>query len=370
MQLTPAQAELIQRTSSISSKMTTKERLRQQLREQRAGIEVTSATDSKGKERSVLVPRTAPAAAAVAPESETDYSSTDEEDATAEDTVAAAAAAAADLAAAAAAAAKVVPAAHLSGVAAAKRTRPTTLELMRKPRAAPGPAAVFVNVNRTMEIQTARLKLPILQEEHAIIEAIKQHPVTIICGETGSGKTTQVPQFLYEAGFTGAAATTATGAAKAAAAAAPKPTKMMVGVTEPRRIAAVSVSKRVKEELALTSKEVSYQIRFEGTATDSTAIKFMTDGVLAREIEADFALRKYSAIVVDEAHERSMHTDIILGLLSRIVPLRAQLAKQKRAEGEPAITPLKLVIMSATLYGSVAVVILFVCLCGETEGVH
>ena len=342
MQMTKEQAELLSRTSSISTKMTTKERLRQQLREQRAGIKVTSAIDSKGKERALMVPRTAPAAAPDAPDSETDYSSTDEEDnATADDK--AKAAAAADQAAAAAAMAKEVRATHLSGVAAAKRTRPTALELMRRPRATPGPAAVFVSVNRTMAIQTARLKLPILQEEHAIIEAIKQHPVTIICGETGSGKTTQVPQFLYEAGFTG------TGAAGAEEQNGAKQPKMMVGVTEPRRIAAVSVSQRVKEELALSSKEVSYQIRFEGTTTDSTAIKFMTDGVLAREIEADFALRKYSAIVVDEAHERSMHTDIILGLLSRIVPLRAQLAKQKKAEGEASITPLKLIIMSATL---------------------
>jgi ATP-dependent RNA helicase DHX37/DHR1 len=75
---------------------------------------------------------------------------------------------------------------------------------------------------------------------------------------------------------------------------------------------------RVRKELVLSSREVSHQIRFEGTVTDSTAIKFMTDGVLAREIEQDFALRKYNVVVVDEAHERSMHTDIILGK-SRVV---------------------------------------------------
>lgn len=112
----------------------------------------------------------------------------------------------------------------------------------------------------------------------------------------------------------------------------------MIGVTEPRRVAAISMSKRVAEEMNLSSKEVSYLIRFEGNATDDTKIKFMTDGVLLKEIQSDFLLTKYSAIILDEAHERSVYTDILIGFLSRIVKVR-----NKKND------PLKLIIMSATL---------------------
>ncbi|KAK3913986.1 putative ATP-dependent RNA helicase kurz [Frankliniella fusca] len=178
--------------------------------------------------------------------------------------------------------------------------------------------AVYVAVNRKPEIQEARLKLPVIAEEQAIMEAIAENPVVIIAGETGSGKTTQVPQFLFEAGYA-------------------KDGKI-IGVTEPRRVAAISMSKRIAEEMNLTSKEVSYLIRFEGNVTENTKIKFMTDGVLLKEIQSDFLLNKYSVIVLDEAHERSVYTDILIGLLSRIVPLRL-----KRGN------PLKLIIMSATL---------------------
>ncbi|XP_015512446.2 probable ATP-dependent RNA helicase kurz isoform X1 [Neodiprion lecontei] len=177
--------------------------------------------------------------------------------------------------------------------------------------------AVFVMLDRKPEIQTARLKLPILAEEQSIMETINDNPVVIVAGETGSGKTTQVPQFLYEAGY-----------AK----------EKMIGVTEPRRVAAISMSKRVAEEMNLSSKEVSYLIRFEGNTTSDTKIKFMTDGVLLKEIQSDFLLNKYSVIILDEAHERSVYTDILIGLLSRIVPLR-----NKRK------SPLKLIVMSATL---------------------
>lgn len=178
--------------------------------------------------------------------------------------------------------------------------------------------AVFVPVHRTAEMQESRLKLPILAEEQAIMEAINENPVVVLAGETGSGKTTQVPQFLYEAGYAN--------------------NGKIIGVTEPRRVAAISMSVRVAEEMNLTSKEVSYLIRFEGNATKDTKIKFMTDGVLLKEIQSDFLLTKYSVIILDEAHERSVYTDILIGLLSRIVPLR-----NKRGN------PLKLIIMSATL---------------------
>ncbi|NXS38396.1 DHX37 helicase, partial [Pomatostomus ruficeps] len=183
---------------------------------------------------------------------------------------------------------------------------------------APCKPAVFVPVDRAPDIQEARLKLPILAEEQVVMEAINENPVVIICGETGSGKTTQVPQFLYEAGYA-----SSNGA---------------IGITEPRRVAAVSMSQRVAKEMNLSHRDVSYQIRYEGNVTDETRIKFMTDGVLLKEIQKDFLLSKYKVIIIDEAHERSMYTDILIGLLSRIVPLR-----QKKG------LPLKLIIMSATL---------------------
>ncbi|XP_044261323.1 probable ATP-dependent RNA helicase kurz [Tribolium madens] len=177
--------------------------------------------------------------------------------------------------------------------------------------------AVFVDVIRDEEIQKSRLKLPILAEEQQIMETINENPVVIIAGETGSGKTTQVPQFLYEAGYA---------------------LKKQIVVTEPRRVAAIAMSKRVVQEMNLSSREVSYLIRFEGNATEDTKIKFMTDGVLLKEVQNDFLLSQYSVVILDEAHERSVYTDILIGLLSRIVPLR-----KKRGD------PLKLIIMSATL---------------------
>ncbi|CAK9300649.1 unnamed protein product [Gordionus sp. m RMFG-2023] len=195
-----------------------------------------------------------------------------------------------------------------------------------------------IKVVRDPKIQAERENLPILGEEYQIMEKINDHPIVIICGETGCGKTTQIPQFLYEAGFC---------------------EERRIGITEPRRVAAVTISQRVAIEMkppkgqikrlkttkngenrndTTNSSAVAYQIRFEGNVTPATKIKFMTDGVLMKEIQNDFMLTDYSAIVIDEAHERSVCTDILIGLLSRIVPLR-----HKRN------APLKLIIMSATL---------------------
>ncbi|XP_075754590.1 putative ATP-dependent RNA helicase DHX37 isoform X2 [Pelodiscus sinensis] len=192
---------------------------------------------------------------------------------------------------------------------------PAHQKAAHKPSSKP---AVFIPVDRSPEIQEARLKLPILAEEQVIMEAINENPVVIICGETGSGKTTQVPQFLYEAGYASS--------------------NGIIGITEPRRVAAVSMSHRVAKEMNLSHRTVSYQIRYEGNVTDETKIKFMTDGVLLKEIQKDFLLLKYKVIIIDEAHERSVYTDILIGLLSRIVPLRGK-------KGQP----MKLIIMSATL---------------------
>ncbi len=100
----------------------------------------------------------------------------------------------------------------------------------------------------------------------------------------------------------------------------------------------VSVSRRVSTELGGHSNTVAYQIRFEGTASEKTRLKFVTDGVLLREIGNDISLTKYSAVIIDEAHERSLNTDILIGMLSRTVQLREEMASE-----DPKISPLKLI---------------------------
>lgn len=147
------------------------------------------------------------------------------------------------------------------------------------------------------------------------MEAVAEHPIVIVCGETGSGKTTQVPQFLYEAGYSSDGS--------------------IIGVTEPRRVAAVAMSQRVAKEMNLSQRVVSYQIRYEGNVTEETRVKFMTDGVLLKEIQRDFLLLKYKVVIIDEAHERSVYTDILIGLLSRIVTLRAKVARRQGGWGVP-----------------------------------
>ncbi|KAI1765917.1 P-loop containing nucleoside triphosphate hydrolase protein [Hypoxylon sp. FL1150] len=203
---------------------------------------------------------------------------------------------------------------------------PLPMELL--PTKDTGRKAFSVSVQRTPDIQDARLKLPVVAEEQKIMEAIHNNNVVVICGATGSGKTTQVPQFLLEAGY----------------GSPDSPTPGMIGVTQPRKVAAVSMSKRVGQELGDKSNTVAYQIRFEGNVDEKTAVKFMTDGVLLREVANDISLRKYSAIIIDEAHERSVNTDILIGMLSRVVKLREEMASE-----EPKLSPLKLIIMSATL---------------------
>lgn len=104
----------------------------------------------------------------------------------------------------------------------------------------------------------------------------------------------------------------------------------MIGVTQPRRVAAMSMASRIAHELSLTSSKVSYQIRYDATVSADTSIKFMTDGVLLRELATDFLLTKYSVLIIDEAHERSMNTDILIGVLSRVIKLREQMWLQKK----------------------------------------
>ena len=197
-------------------------------------------------------------------------------------------------------------------------------------------------MNRPVDINAVRYDLPVTGMEFEIVDAIRNNDVTIICGETGSGKSTQVPQFLYEAGCT----LNETGSKN----------DVLIGVTQPRRVAAVSTAKRVCHEMGhgdghsikngAAGNLVAYQTRYEmaGLGSD-TRVKFMTDGILLQEIQSDLLLRKYGAIILDEAHERNLNTDVLLGLLSVAVPLRRKAA----AEEGSGIGPLKLVIMSATL---------------------
>ncbi|KNE73417.1 hypothetical protein AMAG_17532 [Allomyces macrogynus ATCC 38327] len=191
------------------------------------------------------------------------------------------------------------------------------------PTTASSKPKVYVVPNRDAAVQEGRLNLPVVQEEDRVMETLNSHSVTVLCGETGSGKTTQVPQFLYEAGYS-------------------HPDSDFpgwIGVTQPRRVAAVAMAERVGHELN-AKDQVSYQIRFEKTTTPSTHIHFMTDGVLLKEVSSDLLLSKYSVMIVDEAHERNLNTDILIGVLSRVLG---------QAFRDPRVTPLKLIIMSATL---------------------
>ncbi|KAM0954422.1 putative RNA helicase [Dioscorea sansibarensis] len=204
-------------------------------------------------------------------------------------------------------------------------------------------APIIVHVSRPKEVEETRRDLPIVMMEQEIMEAINEHPVVIICGETGCGKTTQVPQFLYEAGF---------------GSKGHRDRKGMIGVTQPRRVAVLATAKRVAFELGLhLGTEVGFQVRHDKMIGNSCSIKFMTDGILLREVQSDFLLKKYSVLILDEAHERSLNTDVLIGMLSRVVRLRQKLymeQQEKLLSGvkinpENIITRLRLVLMSATL---------------------
>ncbi|KAL5576626.1 hypothetical protein UlMin_018325 [Ulmus minor] len=156
-------------------------------------------------------------------------------------------------------------------------------------------------------IERQRQRLPVYKYRIPILYLVETHATSIIVGETGSGKTTQIPQYLKEAGW-------AEGG-------------RVIACTQPRRLAVQSVSSRVAEEMGVKlGEEVGYSIRFEDvTTTGVTKIKFLTDGVLLREMMEDPLLTKYSVIMVDEAHERSISTDILLGLLKKIQRRRPEL---------------------------------------------
>ncbi|KAL6204305.1 hypothetical protein ACLB2K_021573 [Fragaria x ananassa] len=201
-------------------------------------------------------------------------------------------------------------------------------------------APTIVNVSRPVEVENTRKDLPIVMMEQEIMEAVNDHSTVIICGETGCGKTTQVPQFLFEAGYGSSHSCHRSG---------------IIGVTQPRRVAVLATAKRVAYELGLhLGKEVGFQVRFDKKIGESSSIKFMTDGILLRELQSDFLLMRYSVIILDEAHERSLSTDILIGMLSRVISTRQEIyAKQllsgKSIDPRQQVFPLKLVLMSATM---------------------
>ncbi|GAU99756.1 hypothetical protein RvY_10710 [Ramazzottius varieornatus] len=165
-----------------------------------------------------------------------------------------------------------------------------------------------------LSIMDQRKSLPIYKLKAELVKAVTDNQILVVIGETGSGKTTQITQYLAEEGFT---------------------IRGKIGCTQPRRVAAMSVAKRVAEEFGCRlGQEVGYTIRFEDCTTNETVIKYMTDGMLLRECLIDPDLKGYSVIMLDEAHERTIHTDVLFGLLKEAVKKR---------------TELKVIVTSATL---------------------
>ncbi|XP_054374265.1 pre-mRNA-splicing factor ATP-dependent RNA helicase DHX16 [Molothrus ater] len=168
------------------------------------------------------------------------------------------------------------------------------------------PEAVPEAERRRQSLQDGRRALPIFPFRDELVAAVAQHQVLVIEGETGSGKTTQIPQYLHEEGYTRGG--------------------LKIGVTQPRRVAAMSVAARVAVEMGTKlGNEVGYSIRFEDCTSERTVLKYMTDGMLLREFLTEPDLASYSVIMVDEAHERTLHTDVLFGLIKDIARFRPQL---------------------------------------------
>merc|ERR1719217_842222 len=169
-------------------------------------------------------------------------------------------------------------------------------------------------VKESKKLKKDRDSLPVFVYKAAFLEAVRDYQVLIVVGETGSGKTTQLPQYLHEVGYTKIG---------------------KIGCTQPRRVAAMSVAARVAKEMGVKlGHEVGYNIRFEDCTTDRTIIEYMTDGMLLRSFLNEPDMAAYSVMIVDEAHERTLHTDVLFGLVKDVARFREDL---------------KLIISSATL---------------------
>ncbi|KAM9853793.1 putative ATP-dependent RNA helicase DHX34 [Aulostomus maculatus] len=161
------------------------------------------------------------------------------------------------------------------------------------------------------KLRREQRSLPIFQYRDRIVELVRRHPVVVVAGDTGCGKSTQVPQYLLSAGFT------------------------QIACTQPRRIACISLAKRVSfESLNQYGSKVGYQIRFETTRTTATKLLFLTEGLLLRQIQQDSMLDQYQVLIVDEVHERHLHCDFLLGVLRSLLANRPDL---------------RLILMSATI---------------------
>ncbi|CAD7012112.1 unnamed protein product [Ceratitis capitata] len=168
---------------------------------------------------------------------------------------------------------------------------------------------------RYFNLYKKRITLPVFEYQADFMRLLNEHQCIVLVGETGSGKTTQIPQWCVEFALTKG--------------------KKGVACTQPRRVAAMSVAQRVSEEMDVgLGEEVGYSIRFEDCSSPKTVLKYMTDGMLLREAMSDPMLEQYQVILLDEAHERTLATDILMGVLKEVIRQRSDL---------------KLVVMSATL---------------------
>lgn len=165
------------------------------------------------------------------------------------------------------------------------------------------------------DILEKRVGLPVYEHKESVIKTVRENQIVVLVGETGSGKTTQIPQFMVESGIC--------------------QEKKLVGCTQPRRVAAISVAQRVADEMDVQiGQHVGYNIRFEDVTSPATVLKYLTDGMLVREAMTDPLLERYSCLILDEAHERTLATDVLFGLIKEIVKQR---------------TDMRLIVMSATL---------------------
>ncbi|MFN9929981.1 MAG: DEAD/DEAH box helicase, partial [bacterium] len=202
-------------------------------------------------------------------------------------------------------------------IADRRRLHARLMQLASGPRDEAGLAALQEQVRRSAARAEARgrlvpvpgfaMDLPVLARREEIAKVIAGHQVCVICGETGSGKTTQLPQICLSIG---------------------RGVHGMIGHTQPRRIAARSVAQRIADELGTTlgpQGVVGYKVRFGDETSDRTLVKLMTDGVLLAEVQNDRDLLAYDTIIIDEAHERSLNIDFLLGYLRQLLPRRPDL---------------------------------------------